>query len=87
MPRYFLDTNYRGTFVEDPEGLECADYREARRRARAVLADFARDTVLHDEDARTMRCRVRDETGRILLQAALAFTMRDEGREVENSVA
>ncbi len=74
MPYYFFDTHDGDTTVIDDQGLELANRQAARVAAIDALPDIARD-VLPDGDRREMGVRVRDETGRVILTAALSLNV------------
>lgn len=70
MPRFFIDTSDQALFVRHEEGRELSDVEAAKAVAVSVLPDMARE-VLPDGDARTFLAIVRDESGGMVLQAAL----------------
>lgn len=72
MPRYFIDTNNDGTFVEDDEGQDLPDAEAARKVALAALPDMAREKM-PDGDRRTFWASVRDETRRVIYKATLTL--------------
>jgi len=78
MPRYFFDTYDGETITEDDEGLELEGIEAARREALAALPDMARAMIPDDGDRRTMVVKVRDESGKVVLQAALALLVERE---------
>jgi hypothetical protein len=73
MPRYYFDTDDGEHFIEGQEPFDLYGMKEARLQAQAALADIARDHVPSDADQRTMMCRVRDESGTIVLLASLVL--------------
>jgi hypothetical protein len=77
MARFFFGTDDGEHFIEDDEGLDLYGLKEARLQAQAALADIARDHVPGDGDQRTMRCRVRDEAGKIVLLASLVLMIQE----------
>jgi hypothetical protein len=77
LPRYYFDTNDGETLVADDEGLDLYGLKEARLQAQAALADIARDHVPGDGNQRTMLCRVRDESGKVVLLASLVLMMQE----------
>ncbi len=78
MPRYFFDTNDGKTLIEDDEGHELDGVDVARFQAQSALADMARDVVPGDGPERTITVRVRDETGKIVVRAALSLIVEIE---------
>ncbi len=78
MARYFFDTNTGNSLIEDEEGVELDGTEAARLQAQTALADMARDVVPGDGPRRTITVRVRDETGRTVLRAALSLTVEIE---------
>ncbi len=77
MPRYYFDTDDGEHFIEGQEGFDLYGLKEARLQAQAALADIARDHVPGDGDQRTMTCRVRDESGKIVLLASLVLMIQE----------
>jgi hypothetical protein len=77
MPRYYFDTDDGEHLIEDDEGLDLYGLKEARLQAQAALADIARDHVPDDGHQRTMTCRVRDESGKVVLLASLVLTIQE----------
>jgi hypothetical protein len=77
MPRYYFDTDDGQHFIEGQEGFDLYGLKEARLQAQAALADIARDHVPGDGDQRTMTCRVRDVSGRIVLLASLVLMIQE----------
>jgi len=69
--RFFFDTFDGESWVQDDEGIECADHEAARNAAHAALADLAKDEV-PNSDERVMIVRVRDSDG-LLLETSLAL--------------
>lgn len=78
MPRYYFDTDDGDTFLEDDEGQELNGIEEARLQSQTGLADIARDVVPGDGPKRTMTVRVRDDTGKTVLRAALSLIVKIE---------
>jgi hypothetical protein len=78
MARYFFDTDDGETFLEDEDGIELDGVESARFQAQRGLVDMARDVVPGGGPRRTMTVRVRDETGRPVLRAALALIVEQE---------
>ncbi len=72
MPRFFIDTSDRGTYVPDKDGRDFDSVEAAKAAAVAALPDMARDS-LPDGDERLFMTVVSDEHGRTLLQASLRF--------------
>jgi hypothetical protein len=72
MRRFFFDSDDGETHVEDKDRLELEGIEAARQQAQAALADLVRD-ALPDGDQRTLTIRVRDETGKTVLKAALSM--------------
>lgn len=63
MPKYCHD-------VTDSEGFHEDDFEEARTECQAVLPDIAREE-LPDGELHTIRCAVRDETGRVIYRGEI----------------
>src|SRR3954465_14720563 len=72
--RFFFDTFDGESWVQDDEGIECADHEAARNTAHAALAALAKDQV-PNSDQRVMIVRVRDDDG-LLLETSLALQTR-----------
>jgi hypothetical protein len=77
MPRYYFDTDDGQHFIEGQEGFDLYGLKEARLQAQAALADIARDHVPGDGDQRTMTCRVRAESGKIVLLASVVLMIQE----------
>ncbi len=74
--RLYFDTDDGTTYVADEEGLELEGVEAARIQAQNALADMARDVMPGDGLQRTMTVRVRDEAGKIVLEAELSLRVR-----------
>jgi len=72
MPRYFIDTSDQRFFRRDETGQDLTDDQTAKQVAVSTLPHMAND-ALPDGDARTFLAIVRDENGKMLLQASLAL--------------
>jgi hypothetical protein len=72
MPRFFIDTSDDQFFARDEEGLDLPDVEAAKHAAVKVLPDMARDK-LPDGDRRNFLAIVRDEEGKLILQASLTL--------------
>jgi hypothetical protein len=77
MPRYYFDTDDGQHFIKGQEPFDLYGLKEARLQAQAALADIARDHVPGNGDQRTMTCRVRDESGKIVLLASLVLMIQE----------
>ncbi len=77
MPRYFFDTHDGETLSGDQAGVECDGVEAARIEAQNALADLVRD-VTPDGKQRTIALRVRDETGRTVVRAAVSILVEVE---------
>ncbi len=77
MPRFFFDSHDGETLSEDHAGVECDDIEAARVEAQRTLADLVRD-VVPDGKQRTIALRVRDETGRTVVKAAVSILVEVE---------
>ena len=73
MPRYFFDTHDGDTYLEDDEGQDLDGIEEVRLQAQSGLADMARDVVPGNGPERTMVVAVRDESGKVVLNASLVL--------------
>ncbi|NBJ10626.1 DUF6894 family protein [Microvirga arsenatis] len=72
MPRYFFDTFDGDRLIADSEGIELPDLEQVKAEAQRALPDLARDG-LPDGDQKTFIVSVRDETGQVVLRAALSL--------------
>ena len=77
MPRYYFDTHDGEHFIEGKEPFDLYGLKEARLQAQAALADIARDHVPDDGNRRTIMCRVRDESGKVVLLASLVLMIQE----------
>ena len=77
MPRYYFDTDDGQHFIEGQESFHLYGLKEARLQAQAALADIARDHMPGGADQRTMTCRVRDDSGTIVLLASLVLMIQE----------
>jgi hypothetical protein len=76
LPRYYFDTDNGEHFIVGQEPFDLYGMKEVRLQAQAALADIARDHVPGNADQRTMTCRVRDESGTIVLLASLVLMIQ-----------
>jgi hypothetical protein len=74
MPRYFFDV-HDGSFIRDDEGVELAGIADARKAVWDTLPAFATQRDADGNMAYQLRMDVRDESGKHVLHAALAFVM------------
>jgi hypothetical protein len=75
MPRYYFDVDDGHKLTVDVQGLECATPAEVRYSAVDALPDLARDE-LPNGDFLKMAVKVRDESGRYLLEASLTLDVK-----------
>lgn len=75
MTRYYFDIDDGEHQTHDDEGHACANRRAVRSVAVRALPEIARDH-LPDGDRREFVVKVRDQDGRYLFEARLAFTAR-----------
>ncbi len=73
MPRYFFDTDNGDGFFWDDEGLDLDGIEAVRRMAQGAIADMAHDENPGNGTHRTITVRVRDESGKIVLNASLVL--------------
>jgi hypothetical protein len=74
MPRYFFDV-HDGTFARDEEGVELESAAAARKQVWTTLPAMASQREADGEMAFQLRMDVRDEAGKNLFHAALAFVI------------
>jgi len=74
MPRYFFDV-HDGTFARDEDGVELANVDAARKQVWTTLPAMASQREADGDMAFQLRMDVRDENGRHLFHAALAFVI------------
>jgi len=74
MPRYFFDI-HDGTSIRDDEGVELLDLDAARKAIWNTLPAMAADRQADGNMAYQLRMDVRDESGKHLFHAALAFVI------------
>jgi hypothetical protein len=72
MSRYFFDTRNCGTFIQDDEGLDCADLEEVRIQAARSLAELALEVLPRTIDC-LMGVDVRNEGQEVVLITELTF--------------
>jgi hypothetical protein len=77
MPRYYFDTHDGEALVEDDTGQELGGVEAACIVAQEALSDMVRD-VLPDGNQRTIVVRVRDETGKTVVKAAVSVMVELE---------
>lgn len=73
MARYYFDI-HDGSFEQDEQGTECADFDAVRREAKRTLPEIAREILPEDGDKHTITVRVRDEQHETVYTATLVFT-------------
>jgi hypothetical protein len=78
MPRYFFDMYDDHNLTEDDKGLDLEGVEAVRIEALGALPAIAREIITLHGDRRTIMVRVRDETGRNVLNAALAVVVEVE---------
>ena len=78
MTRYFFDSDDGHLFLKDEEGLDLHGLQEARAQAQGALADLAREKIARAGSAWSMTTFVRDETGKIVIRAALSLAVQEE---------
>jgi len=76
MPRFFFDTFDGSQMVSDEIGLELADLAAAKAEAQKALPDIARDALPASNHA-TFVVSVRDETGIVVVRAALSLVVEE----------
>ncbi|MBA9071769.1 hypothetical protein FHR71_005555 [Methylobacterium sp. RAS18] len=72
MPRYFFDIDDGVRDVRDDEGVTFNDEESARKEAIVTLAELAKDMLLDGND-HVFKAQVRDETDKLVYQAALTL--------------
>ena len=77
MPRFFFDTFNGSRYIYDDAGLWLESLEAAEAEAQRALADLARDT-LPDGDQRAFVIHVKDETGQVVLKAALSLLVEHQ---------
>jgi hypothetical protein len=77
MARYFFDIDDNGKNVADTEGVDCRDLAAAKREAIQTLLEIANDD-LPDGDHYSLAIKVRDQSGRFVVDTALNFNVLDE---------
>jgi hypothetical protein len=70
--RYYFDTDNDDRVLRDEAGQDCASLESMRDVALRALPDLARDD-LPNGDRRVFTVKVRDESGRYVLQATLSL--------------
>lgn len=73
MPRYFTDLQINELVISDDEGSHVASLSHARNEAVEALRVAIADQVRHGDQCE-FSATVRDEHGRTLYRARLAFT-------------
>ena len=71
--RYYFDTDEVAGVLRDDQGVELASIEAAEEAAVAALGDIARDKGSRQELPVSLAMNVRDETGAVLLTAALSM--------------
>jgi hypothetical protein len=74
MPRFFLDV-HDGTFMRDDMGVELQNADAARKAVWNTLPAMAAQREADSDMACQLRMDVRDESGKHLFHAALAFVI------------
>ncbi len=74
MPRYFFDV-HDGTHMRDEEGVELAGIEAAREEVWRTLPMMAAQRRASGNMACQLRMDVRDESGKHVFHAALAFVI------------
>jgi hypothetical protein len=74
MPRYFFDV-HDGAFARDEEGIVLSNADAARKQVWATLPAMASQREADGDMACQLRMDVRDESGKNLFHAALAFVI------------
>lgn len=73
MALYFFDFINHAATQRDDTGTECASIDDVRRAARETLPHIAKDEIPTDGDRRFFTVVARDESGRAVYTATLAF--------------
>ena len=73
MARFFIDTDDGDTRTRDPQGSELEGPEQARDAALNALPEMVRRKIT-ETDRRTFRAIARDNTGKLIYRATLAFT-------------
>ncbi len=76
MSVFYFDTHDDQHTVRDDTGMELPDLEAARKEAMKLLPDIARDVLPNDGNRRDIIGDIRDETGRLVFTAHLAFIAR-----------
>lgn len=76
MPRFFFDTFDGDHFRPDETGLDLHDIAAAKLEAQKALPDMVSD-ALPDGNHRSFVVNVRDETGQIVVRAALSLVVEE----------
>jgi hypothetical protein len=79
MPRYFFDV-HDGTFMPDDTGVELPNADAARKQVWNTLPAMASQREADGDMACQLRMDVRDEDGKHLFHAALAFVIEPAAR-------
>jgi hypothetical protein len=80
MPRYFFDV-HDGTFARDDVGVELENPDAARKQVWNTLLAMAAQREPDGDMACQLRMDVRDESGKHLFHAALAFVIEPASNE------
>jgi hypothetical protein len=72
MARFYFDTSDGEEIITDDEGVDFANFAQAREAAVAGLPDIARE-VLPDGSYRVISVTIRDEAGQRLARASLTL--------------
>lgn len=75
MARFYFDIHDDENIAVDREGLSLPSLKAARDAAIDVLPDLARE-VLPDGDQHTFVARVRDDTGKVVVEAKLSLVIK-----------
>jgi hypothetical protein len=74
MSRFFFDV-HDGTFIRDDDGVELKGIEAVRREVWKTLPAMTANRAADGNMACQLRMDVRDETGKHVLHAALAFVI------------
>jgi hypothetical protein len=77
MSRYFFDTHDGKTLLEGDTGQDLDGIEANRVEAQTALADMIRDAQ-RDGSQRTVAVRVRNETGKTVIKAAVSVLVEVE---------
>ncbi len=72
MPRFFVDFRDGDNFYKDEQGIDVADFEQARNEAIALLPQVAKDQ-LPDGEHHEFVATIRDEGDVMIYRASLTF--------------